>query len=899
MFKKIAIGIGIFLVIGFIYLWIMAPTIIDTIDVQNGTGQFQNEEIEINLMNSAANGELNVIKASNKSTTDYTEYYNYALEGNPEILASHFSIEMPIPEEVLQKFTDPAELKKHVSIVLKMNTPSSMDTENATEVSRRVNTIVDMEAKKVVAMINLSDPSQAVGFRYPAPVHQTEILFLPSAHGFIDWNEIKQLTNYTISYWGFALRYYANMKLIEVSSENFKIHANTSLDTSTILETLTYLESARVIIEDDLKMSFDKILHPMHVEIYDLTPGRNGEFNPGIPGGGILRFNSSFFKQPFSKAIPANLKVLKITCGHELLHLVQEYYRAKGKQSKKAIHWLDEATAVSAEPLFAEDPTYILGEINSNINETQHLYSLLHSSNLPSDIRGDLGYASGYFWMYLSKLKGHSITSKIYKAIGKEKSPIKALSDEINIEEEWLNFWKTVYTNSNYINTGYTYQTTNEVRVEHNNNDQGSLNIDFKLSNSNKNDVTAQNAQSIQFSKQLPNLTAYPIYFIVNPRKANNADLLEGLKNKLQVNLGSKESKLLVYSFVKEKRIWKLKATLNAENPNASFKASDSKNILFLAINHDANTQTLQKRTFDISFTWTMGDVPPPGPTKHPMQKELDELQRWVEYCALQKQPQQQSNKYAQKYFAAKENELKAAIQLVYKQQTYPYNGKNIVPKPENTAKLANNASSSLSKMRMIVTVTKNQKNKASNSLEGKFYQYRLESYQHLVQYLEAVQNGNNTNNNNSNNNTANNNSSTDYNKAFLGTWNVRGDLSGSITIHKNNTMDINLSGSPTCNKTVARTEKETKSQAIQIQESGLPYKIDARTSSKTVGTLCLGEKYVSSSDLYNVYSVNDNLSLLFVFELNQKKARMNYHFFQRKGWINIDCEHISLKVSK
>lgn len=119
---------------------------------------------------------------------------------------------------------------------------------------------------------------------------------------------------------------------------------------------------------------------------------------------------------------------MKLTSGHEFLHLVQGFYDnrnrySRAKSSNYAHFWLDEATAVWSEKLFSGNPNYV-----STIRNGHQMAPFNGFQKGANENPQHHGYGMAAVVKYLTTKNGDKIIKTAYENIKNNKHPVSALS---------------------------------------------------------------------------------------------------------------------------------------------------------------------------------------------------------------------------------------------------------------------------------------------------------------------------------------------------------------------------------------------------------------------------------------------------------------------------------------
>ncbi len=170
---------------------------------------------------------------------------------------------------------------------------------------------------------------------------------------------------------------------------------------------------------------------PVRAIVQALPSGRSGEAVPSIWGDNYssLRFSTS--------QLP-NADVMRVTAGHEFFHIIQAFYDPRGdyaKATEASPHlWLDEASAVWAEELFAGGVNYSSSSRNGLLMEP--------FEGLQAGLDGNAGwhgYGMSALIKYLVSKNGDVVLRSIYDQIVAGAHPIVAIKSVQGDFDGWLN----------------------------------------------------------------------------------------------------------------------------------------------------------------------------------------------------------------------------------------------------------------------------------------------------------------------------------------------------------------------------------------------------------------------------------------------------------------------------
>ncbi len=898
----IGIGGGIIL-IWLLYTLFSGPTHIGDLDIKNGQAQFQHEDFSLSLMNVRKDGQLKILKVKSSGNSDYREYSNYKVEGDVDQLMGQWSIEIPIPADLLAKYKNPEELKQRLFIAIETPSLSSMGNGALIGKKRIVETIIDVDAGVAIAMLPLNGELKAVGEHLLPMMHKGKGGFslFPKAYGY-DWSERLETAKYRFTYVAYCLRHYTAFSVDkrESSGGYFKAYAPIELSRLAMDSTLSYLEDAMFIIENKLGMSFEGLKKPIQVEIFDKPKGTAGEFYAPyfLQGGGVLELNAKFFTKRPSLMTANERDELRVTCGHELLHLVQEYYRDVGGISKEKIHWLDEATAVYAESLFSKEKG--APDLTSSLKEklgTQPLY--YNHKKLDFKGRQEFGYGASYLIFYLANNSAYKsgVVGAIYNKIKKRSNnPAAAVNSVFYMDKYWPKFWETVFTQPEQVHPDLKFSVTSTVKIEQQN--SNTTDVKFSMSSDLNTLVKNKTNQGLSFQVNLENLTALPVDFLMNPKRAKNSDFINNPETKVQLSLEGDTEGMQLLVLYRKGGHWISKGFGKSGNTLNLVTQEEKKNFRLVFINNNDNLAELSSRQLKVQLNWSMGDQPQANPN---FEAQLQSLEQWKAFCAKQKQAQQQSNQYLQDYYSSKEKEYQMAIKLLKEEGEYIYASMGKAPKPEDPKDLLKDLHGALGLVLDASVISKKNREKmeamarkstgperVSYQNAAKFFQYRNTAYQHLMRYIEAVRAAkvladNKGGNSNSGNNYSKNNSETQ------GVWKVKGDLSGTITVGAK-TLSINLSGRARCELLINTTETIEKRQ-LNIQLNNVPYRLDGSRVYVDRGNLVF-------SSAYNYYNVEDKCAIR--MQLSTASGQLDFSYMDSTPSITRrECEDIYLTVKK
>lgn len=191
-----------------------------------------------------------------------------------------------------------------------------------------------------------------------------------------------------------------------------------------------YLEAAHTVFQG---MGFSyarRTRWPVRAIVLAMPAGRSGECAPSIWGDnyGSLRFSTSQLPQA---------DVMRVTAGHEFLHLVQAFYDPRGnyaRATEPSRHlWLDEATAVWSEELFSSDLGHVSGSRAGLIMEP---FEGLQAG--VGDNAGWHGYGMSALIKYIVNQHGDPVVKTLYDNIRTGQSPVDAVKSVMGDFSPWL-----------------------------------------------------------------------------------------------------------------------------------------------------------------------------------------------------------------------------------------------------------------------------------------------------------------------------------------------------------------------------------------------------------------------------------------------------------------------------
>jgi hypothetical protein len=905
---KALLGIGV----GVILIWLLyaifsGPTHIGDLDIKNGQAQFQHEDFSLSLMNVKKDGQLKILKAKSSGNSDYKEYSNYKVEGDVDQLMGQWSIEIPIPADLLAKYKHPEELKQHLFIAIETPSLSSMGNGALIGKKRIVETIIDLDAGVAIAMLPLNGELKAVGEDFIPRMNRKKTGFslFPKAYGY-DWSERFETAKYRFTYVAYCLRHYTAFSVDkrESSGGYFKAYAPIELSRLAMDSTLAYLEDAMFIIENKLGMSFEGLKKPIQVEIFNKPKGTAGEFYAPyfIQGGGVLELNAKFFTKRPTLMTANERNELRVTCGHELLHLVQEYYRDVGGISKEKIHWLDEATAVYAESLFSRQKG--APDLTSTFKEKLGTEPLYYThKKLDFKGRQNFGYGASYLIFYLANNSAYKsrAVGAIYNNIKKKSNnPAAAINSVFFMDSYWPKFWETVFTKPEKIYPNLKFSVTSTVQLEQQHTSTTDLKI--KLPSELKTAVKNKSNTGLSLQISLENLTALPVDFLMNPNRAKNRDFINKPEAKVHLSLEGDTEGIQLLVLYRKGGSWISKGFGKSGNTLNLVTQEEKKNFRLVFINNNDNLAELSSRQLKVHLNWSMGDQPKSNPN---FEAQLQTLEQWKAFCAKQKQAQQQSNNYLRNYYKEKEQEYKLAINILKEEGEFIYEVTGDAVRPEDPVQLAQDLSAALHLILDASVKSKKNREKMeqmANQSSGadrkgyrqvaKFFKHRNQGYQHLMSYITAVRkakelaDNNGGNSSNSGNNYSNNNNGK---ASHQGTWRVKGDLSGTITVGAK-TLNINLKGRARCELLINTTETIEKQQ-LNIQLNNVPYRLDGSFVYVDKGDLVF-------SSAYNYYNVEDKCAIR--MQLSTASGQLDFSYIDSTPSITRrECEGIYLTAKK
>lgn len=902
----LGIGGGVVLV-WMLYTIFSGPKYIGDIDVNDGQAQFKHEDFSLFLMNGREDGQLKILKGKKSRSSQYEEYSNYRVEGNVEHLMGQWSIEIPIPENLLSKYNNPEELKQRLFITIETPSLGTMGDGSLQGSQRIVETIIDVDAGVAIAMIPFNGGLKAVGEDMPPIMDNKKsggFSLFPKAYGY-DWSERFETAKYRFTYFGYCLRHYTAFSVDQRESKSgyFKAYAPIELSRLAMDSTLTYLEDAMFIIENKLGMSFQGLKKPIQVEIFDKAKGTAGEFYAPyfLQGGGVLELNAKFFKKRPTLMSENERNELRVTCGHELLHLVQEYYRDVGGVSKEQIQWLDEATAVYAEALFVrgKEAPDLTGSFKEKVG-TEPLY-YTHKKMSFKD-RQNFGYGASYLIFYLansSTYKGNVIGA-IYNKIKAKSSPAAAFNSVFYMDNYWPSFWETAFTKPDKICAGLKFSVGTTVNVEQQSSGAGA-DLKFKIPSDLKAKIRKKTNTSLNFQVDLENLTALPVDFIMNPKRAKNKDFINDPEARVHLNLEGDLEGIQLLVLYRKGGTWQSKGFGKSGNNLNLVTQEEKKNFRLVFINNNDDVAELTTRQLNVRVDWLMGEQPEANPN---LEAQLEALEQWKAFCAKQKQTQQQSNNYLRNYYREKEQEYKLAIKILKEEGQSIYEVMEVDVQAEDPVQLTRDLTAALGlildrsvqskqnreKMEQMADQSSGDDRKGYRQV-AKFFKHRRQAYHHLMSYITAVRKANELAENNYGdpNNNDNSNTTKKTKTAFQGRWRIKGDLSGTITVGAKS-LTVNLTGKPKCDVMINTTEQRKK-YPLNINLANIPYRIDG-------GTIYVDKGNLVFSSAYNYYSVDNKQAIR--MQLMTSNGQLDFSYSESiPPRTHIKCENLYLSAKK
>ena len=689
---------------------------------------------------------------------DYETSIFYKIQGGADLFTGDLTVKFPVPADLLGKYPM-EELKTGTLIVVEE--PASSRMSDLSSQKYLLETTFDEQDTSLTAVLSFDKNPLAEGLTLMNDRPQNFSLF-PAAYAGNEYLDRLKDRGYWVA---FGIQYYAGT-LKKKETDNFVCHYMMGLNGVMIGEFLDEMEAHLDKIES-LGFSSKGLVKKIPVDLL-LLNGRYGEMaKSNQRGKGTLRIKRDVFDQ--NKATPTEWQNIVVTGGHELLHLVQEYY-IKGNTTSNSDDyiWLDEGFAIWIEPLLLGDADFVPQHMTAF---TPHFFnkSLLHTNSFlgRSDL-GNFGYGMSYFWLYAIKQhpRKRLVISDIYRDIESNKAQNAAQAVAMNftgnhsLDKLWTRFLDTYLTAPGQIHNKLSMnKDANTFNAKAKSTDEPVLVFKAKESATDEFVKEYQDNQ-IVLKASLRNLSSEIFMIQMMRNDPATKKLLQTLGRTLTISVkGDMNMHAMVYLAPTPNSVTPVSGTPdNTIGNGGQVILQDFNRIYVIVQNNDPDPNTLTKRNIEVTLQFnsgeTMADItPPPAEPELVDEKIMKELQRWRDHCERMGKPNQQSNDYLVDYFVFKTEEYKTAIELA-KTGTHIYGELSLTIPPEKPEDLIKDLDAGIRKITKLQNHAFNAKLKMeeilnSGNIEGDpaeyersiaFFDNRRLAYGHLMDYLEAVE---------------------------------------------------------------------------------------------------------------------------------------------------------------
>ncbi len=428
---------------------------------------FDHEALKIEI--SEASGSFRVTEVQKSRQRDEDILYRsatYFLEGALHEIQGDLRITMPLPSNVLDhEYEDMEQLSDNLYIVMEEEifNPYWGPSTHETILESRI----DKDAKTIFAVIELdahpsiaSDAKTLLASKAPLVIAQQDESAQSQKIGF-----------YIVQTWGwssvlspkghFRIRYKE-----EIAQENLKILLDIAEEQKEIIERLGFRFDRRT-------------KYPIMVELEEglRDYGQYQGSQVSNQKGKILLSHALIAAAPPQDHADFSWPTVRVTFGHELMHLAQQLYDARSsffknetRLAEQPFLWLDEAIATWYEPYALGRPDYLSPNAKENIEFIHTPFFDPGTTTIAAGMSREAmmanwtgvsrhGYGASLFFRYLTfRDRNHQIPSRIYDVIAAQSSwsqnAAYAVLDVMTSDEhsglmweEWPNFLE-VYFNS-------------------------------------------------------------------------------------------------------------------------------------------------------------------------------------------------------------------------------------------------------------------------------------------------------------------------------------------------------------------------------------------------------------------------------------------------------------------
>ncbi len=378
-----------------------------TLSVGTEGGTFEKNGIRIEIDGSAGQPayQLEVYEIDAPASPDPGLAYQsrmMVLQGDLSKLGGDIGVTLPIPEEALPpgtKSADDLDGLLYLALDEDVLAPSL-----GKGIARRVflPATIDLDRMTLTAVVPVDERSHATLSRIgvlQAPIH-------------IDGSpeQIRQIRLQILTYRQCS-------QAILSQQGHFQVLRPGSVNPERINALLEELERQKQRIEA-LGFSFSKRYeYPIDVYLENIEPMGLYSGSKLSDQGGILTIRRSFLEDDMNEG---QWQTLVSTVGHELMHLVQAFYDARGSFSKNSPWyeqpslWLDEAVATWYEAEAIANPSYLSPTMldNTYFSEAPLFFPKSDEGQIP--IQGH-GYGASLFMRFLTNQYGKGLPSAIYR----------------------------------------------------------------------------------------------------------------------------------------------------------------------------------------------------------------------------------------------------------------------------------------------------------------------------------------------------------------------------------------------------------------------------------------------------------------------------------------------------